>query len=305
MSQKPLNATLSVMLGTLVGVVFFIGGYYLLSVDGQHEAYGLVMFLLVPCVSGFAVGAVARRGTHAAACLVLTLILGLSLMIVVGLEGWICCLMALPLLLAGLAVGALLGYFVRGRFLDHGNHAGRNTLLLLLACPFLMAAANQAEKPWRNQQRSETFVSEVFVPKSPTDTWNMLVRMPSMDGVKPFLLRIGLPVPYRCTLDADAVGGQRTCYFDQGVIEMEVTDWQRPEKVGMKITKSTLPGRRWLTFVDAHYTVVPEANGTRVIRQSTIASRLYPRWYWRPFEAWGVTSEHEFVLSSLAVAAAD
>ncbi len=85
---------------------------------------------------------------------------------------------------------------------------------------------------------------------------------------------------------------------------MEITDWQPPKSVAMKITKSTLPGRRWLSFVDANYELIPETDGTRVIRHTTIASRLYPRWYWRPFEAWGVESEHEFVLSSLAKTAA-
>lgn len=33
--------------------------------------------------------------------------------------------------------------------------------------------------------------------------------------------------------------------------------------------------------------------GSEVIRKSGISSRLYPRWYWRPLEAWDVQSEHD------------
>ncbi len=67
MPQKPLSPALSIAVGTLAGIVFFFGGY-LLCVDPRHEAYGFVMFLLVPCVSGFAIGAVARHGTYLTAC---------------------------------------------------------------------------------------------------------------------------------------------------------------------------------------------------------------------------------------------
>jgi hypothetical protein len=300
MPQKQFGTAFGMVVTTIVGIALFIGGY-LICVDPNREAYGWVLFILVPGVVGFAIGVVGRRGLIVAVGIALTTILTLGVFVAVGFEGWICCLMALPLIVAPMVTGAILGYIVHGRFLRRKDQTGRNTLLLLLMCPFLMAAANEAEKPWRGAQRSETFSSEVLVPTSPGETWEMLVRMPEMKGAKPFLLQIGLPVPDRCTLDAEVLGGHRTCYFDQGAIEMDVTEWRKPDRVAFEVTRSTLPGRRWLSFVDASYELIPEENGTRVIRKSTIASRLYPRWYWRPFEHWGVVSEHEFVLSSLEV----
>jgi hypothetical protein len=303
MDPKNSGIALSVLSGTFVGCIFSIGGYYL-SVDGEHQAYGLVMFMLVPFVAGLAIGAIARRGTYAIASIILTAIFTMAWLVIVGSEGYICVLMALPLWALGMIFGAVVGYFVRGRFLDLHEKGNHTKLLFLAGFPFLMVAASEAERPWRRAQRYETFVSDVFVAASPDATWEKLVRMPRMDGAKPFLLQVGLPVPYQCTLDQDAPGGERVCHFDQGIIEMEVTEWRRPAGVDFKITESTLPGRRWLTFVDASYELVPEADGTRVIRHSTIASRLYPRWYWRQFERWGVVSEHQFVLSSLAASAA-
>jgi hypothetical protein len=299
--KRSLGTAASLLLGTLVGLILFLVGYYLCV--GNHRDYGWTIFMLIPSVTGFAIAAVVKRADLIAACCFMSCILGLVLLVSVGWEGYICCLMAMPLILGSVGIGALIGYAVRGRFLDNSSHQDRNTLLLLVALPFLMAAAHRAEQPWREAQRTEVFSSQAYVPTTPKETWELLKRMPEMNGTQPFLLRAGLPVPYRCELDHDGVGGVRTCYFDQGIIEQEVTDWQESKSMRLKITKCTLPGRQWLNFLAAAYKLTPDANGTTVVRRTKIASRLYPRWYWRPFEQWGVTSEHEFVLSSLQKAA--
>jgi hypothetical protein len=123
--------------------------------------------------------------------------------------------------------------------------------------------------------------------------------MHKLDGPRPFLLRCGLPTPTRCELDYAGVGGRRVCYFDSGIIAQEVTTWQRPSFMGLRVTESTLPGRHWLSFIDASYELFAEAGKTWILRRTTIATRLYPRWYWRPLERWGVTSEHDFVFANL------
>jgi hypothetical protein len=38
---------------------------------------------------------------------------------------------------------------------------------------------------------------------------------------------------------------------------------------------------------------------TRVVRHTTIGTRLYPCWYERLLERWGVTSEHEVVFANV------
>ena len=284
-------------MGTIVGSAFLLGGYLL--VVGKHDSYAIVMFVLVPFVSGFAIAAVTRDGVLVAACCMTTCVFTFVFLILFGLEGYICCLMAMPLFLTGMAIGAVIGYYARGRFLDRSQNTQRNKTLLMLVGPLLLISADQIEKPLRSGQRVETFESSIEVSAMPDETWKRLVRMSSMQGTKPFLLRIGLPVPDRCTLDGDAVGARRVCHFNQGIIGQEVTEWQQPERMAVKTTESTLPGRHWLTFMDAEYELRKTRTGTLVVRRTSIGSKLYPRWYWRPFEAWGVESEHEFVLTSL------
>jgi hypothetical protein len=295
--KRALGLWPSTVVGTAVGSAFFLMGYLL--VVGNQESFATVMFVLVPFVSGFSIAAVTRDGVMLGACCFSTWIVSLLVLIVVGFEGYICCLMALPLIAIGTAIGALIGYFVRGRFLDASSNALRNKALLMVAAPVLIVSANQLEKPHRSVERMETFATSVEVIATPNEVWPHIVRMPNLSGDKPFLLRIGLPVPDHCTLEGEAVGATRVCHFDQGIIGQEVTEWDEPRRFAVKTTQATLPGRHWLRFGDAEYDLKVTPNGTLVTRRSSIGSKLYPRWYWRPFEAWGVESEHVFVLSSL------
>jgi hypothetical protein len=171
--------------------------------------------------------------------------------------------------------------------------------MLFAACPLFLMTADYIERPMRDVERDETFLTSIEIAATPDVTWQHVIKMASLHGDKPFLLRIGLPVPQYCTLEADGVGARRVCNFDEGIIGQEVTHWDEPNSVTVRTTESSLPGRHWLTFKDAGYQLKKTANGTVLERSSTIGSRLYPRWYWRPFEAWGVESEHRYVLTSI------
>jgi len=297
MNPQRKNLLNGVLLGTTIGVLLQLGGYLL--VRGALSEFGWVMFVLVPFVSGFAVAAVVRRPKRIVACCITGGIITFSVMLFFGWEGIICCAMSSPLVAAGVALGALLGNWTRGRFIDRLNDPDKTTLLLLLICPVFIAAADRVERPFRAVQRHEVFTTETILAMSPERSWDLVAEMHKLDGPRPFLLRCGLPTPKRCELDHAGVGGRRVCYFDSGIIAQEVTNWQRPTYMGLRVTESTLPGRHWLSFIDASYELTAEGTGTRIVRHTTIGTRLYPRWYWRPLERWGVTSEHEFVFSNL------
>lgn len=297
MNAQRKNLLKGVLLGTALGVLLQVGGYLL--VRGARTEFGWAMFVVVPFVSGFAVAAVVRRAKRILACCLTGGIITFSVMLFIGWEGIVCCAMSLPLVAAGVAIGAFIGYKVRGRFIDKLPDPGKTTLVLLLLCPLFIAAADRVERPFRSVQQQEVFTTEATVTATPERTWDLVAEMHKLDGPRPFLLRCGLPTPTRCELDHAGVGGRRVCYFDSGIIAQEVTAWERPTFMGLRVTDSTLPGRHWLTFVDASYELSAVQQGTRIVRHTTIGTRLYPRWYWRPLERWGVTSEHEFVFANL------
>lgn len=283
--------------GITVGVVTALVGY-LVSVSG-HDSFGVVIFCLLPFVTGFAVAANVRPPAILAASLVTVGILSAAILIATGLEGYICVAMAAPIMACGMAIGAVVGYLLIGRTRERERLGRGPKTLLLLLTPVLMAGAERVERPLREEQRTETFATSIVVQASPEETWNSLTRIPQLSGPQPFLLAIGLPVPTHCSLGEQSVGSERVCYFNQGEITQQVTDWQPAARLEVAITGSTLPGRRWLEFIDASYELKPVPEGTLVTRYSTIGSRLYPRWYWSGLEGWAVTSEHDYVLANI------
>lgn len=297
MTSQLKNLLKGIALGTFVGFAFAFGGY--LFTRGDQTQFGVVMFVLVPFISGFAVAAIVRHPKRVMACCLCGLSLTVFMILLAGLEGYLCCIMASPLVVVGMTVGAIAGYFIRGRFIDKIDQSGKITLVLLIVCPLFLAAADRVERPFRARQQYETFITSTTVSASPERTWDLIAEMQKLDGPRPYLLRVGLPVPQRCVLEAASVGGRRICYFNSGLIAQEVTDWRRPVFMGLKVTENTLPGRHWLSFIDASYELSAQDTQTKVVRHTTIDTRLYPRWYWRPFERWGVTSEHDYVFSNL------
>lgn len=285
------------VLGVVVGLITALAGYGLCVND--HGSYGLAIFGLLPFLTGFSVAAVVRRREILGASLMAVGFLSGIFLIVTGLEGFICVFMASPLMLGGMLIGAVTGYFLIGRKREQRRRDALKTLLLLLVMPLIMAAAERVERPMRTNQRSETFATTIDIEASPEKTWESLTQIPALKGEKPFLLAIGLPVPTSCSLGEGGVGSERVCTFDQGKIVQRVSAWEPNESLRVSIVESTLPGRRWLQFIEAEYRLTPTEKGTRLSRFSRIGSRLYPRWYWRGFEEWGVVSEHEYVLENI------
>ncbi len=283
--------------GVVVGVAIALLGY-LLSVTGGGS-YGLVVFCLLPFLTGFSVALLIRPPGLLVACLLTVGILSGLLLIFTGLEGYICVAMAAPIMAVGMSVGALIGFLVMKNKRERQRVNSNKTPLLILALPLLLAAAEHVERPFRNASRRETFTTTIHLNAPPERTWNSLTELPELSGSKPFLLVIGLPVPTHCTLQENEVGGERICVFDQGVMKQRVSHWEPATRLQVEVTESTLPGRLWLEFLDAAYELTPTATGTTLTRTSTIDSRLYPRWYWRGFEAWAVSSEHDYVLSNI------
>lgn len=276
------------------------GGFFLVMTGNAAAALGTVLFIALPITVGFVVAVVARSLKVASIVLLSILVFVAALLLLLGKEGWVCILMAAPLLIAGLAIGALTGRSYEARVLDGSKRpaTGRNTILVL--APLLLLSADRIERPFRMVAREDTFSTSLRVNASPEDVWEKIQRVDSINAPKPLLLRIGLPVPQRCVLQAERAGSKRICYFNTGYIEERITEWNPPRVMGLEITAVTLPGRHWLGFKNARYEIREEGSETVIIRQTTITARLYPAFYWRPLEALGVQAEHQYLLQSLA-----
>ena len=282
-------------IGTAFG--FGMGGFFL--VNDRTGSMGSVLFLLLPFATGFATALVARGRNIVVASLSIALILCTAILVATGMEGWVCVLMSAPLIAVGLAIGAMFGYLIRGYVIDKSSVPRVMSVLLISVLPVFLMGANSLEEPSRRIPRAETFTSVLVLNAPPEKVWNAIKTMDRVNGHKGFLMKIGLPVPVSCSIDKEAVGGLRTCYFESGYIQERITEWNPPRSMKLEITSWDVPGRPWLDFKDAGYEF-HEANGqTTMTRTTTIISRLLPVWYWRRFERLGVETEHQYLFESV------
>jgi hypothetical protein len=277
-----------------------LGGGLLVSIDHGAAVYGSTMFIGLPIVTGVVAACFVQPLRASLLATLLSILACFAALLFTGLEGIVCILMAAPLILGGAVLGAALGTGLR-RLLDKRTH-GRSYMVLGPALGLaLIIASSKIENQLVASHRIEAVSTAITLRKDPDLVWQSLIAVPKISGNRPFLLRIGLPVPTHCALEGKGVGAKRICYFESGAIEEEIIGWEPPRLLQMKIKRSTLPGRHWLGFVEASYVLAPAPDGgTHLIRSTTISSRLRPRWYWRPFEAMGVEAEHRYLFESLA-----
>lgn len=85
----------------------------------------------------------------------------------------------------------------------------------------------------------------------------------ALDDGKPFLMSFDLPVPTKCVLEKEEVGGLRTCFFKGGqwshadfgggTIVEQITKLERGKVLKMDVVSYSLIGRKWPGFKEAIY----------------------------------------------------
>lgn len=298
-----MNSLKAILLGGAVGTAFGVVGF--LFLNSRHDGMGEVLFLLVPVTAGFSIAMISRGASSAAAAAFLAVLCSLIILIATGKEGALCAALAFPIILAGLAIGLVIGIGVgallRWLLFDRRENQRTTMGVLLITMPLVVIAGDQLERPLLIHARTEVIQNSVAVYASPERVWGDILSIDSVHASKPLLMYVGLPIPERCALQGQGIGAKRTCYFNSGYIEETITGWNPPYYMGLTIDRTHMPGRHWLGFESAEYHIQAKGNSTLLTRTTTISSHLLPRWYWRPLERLGVESEHRYILQDVVM----
>ncbi len=287
----------SALLALAAGIFLAVAGFIVIHRD--RDSMGFAMFIVLPTMVGFLVAMLVKQLRLIALVTISVLGISMGFLLVKQWEGYVCCLMALPLLIVFVTIGAVIGFIDRKLFERHSRNTRTTKTLCIAAIPLLILGADRLERRIAFAPRREAVVSNLYIGQPPDAVWNLVKSIDRIEVPKPFLLRIGLPVPQRCELAAERAGATRTCFFNSGYIQEQITVWDPPRTLGMRITKATLPGRHWLHYESAEYELLQQNGGTLVRRTTTISSLLSPTWYWRPLERLGVEAEHEYLFAEL------
>lgn len=283
------------VISIIISLTFLSLGFALLHYE--LIGYGLSFFAFLPFALGYILGKSTIK-TISLWGLIISLAIFFILLLAGGLEGMVCILMAMPLIMIAIALGAFLKHVIKKyRNTDKEGNLIKSSILPF--CLFLTFGFIETELT-KNEQFVIEVKSEIILPYSSIQVYETIKSVDTLDAEKPFLMKLDLPIPQKCVLEEEKVGGIRTCYFQGGQIVEKITALEKGKILKMDVIDYQLTGRKWLGFKEAIYLFDHLENGqTKMTRITTYTSELYPRFYWRPLEKIGIEQEHEYVFSNL------
>lgn len=283
------------ILSILISLTFLSLGFVLLHY--QLIGYGLSFFVFLPFVLGYILGKSTIRKLSIYG-LIFSLAIFFILLLAGGLEGMVCILMAMPLVLIAVA----LGYVVK-RFVDRSKKNQQSDEIIKSSIlPFILfLGLGFLEKELtKNDKEIISIKTKMVFPNTTTEVYETIKSVDTLIAEKTFLMKLDLPIPYKCILQKEEVGGLRTCYFSGGTITERITELEKAKVLRMDVIDYKLTGRKWLGFKEAiYYFDKVGQDSCKLTRITTYTSVLTPRFYWQPLEKIGISQEHDYVFDNL------
>lgn len=211
------------MLGLIAGIGTALGAFH----------YGWALFMLTP----FAIGCGAAwlpRGPQppVGACVraaVQVNTLGLVLFLLLGIEGLLCVIMAMPLVVVMAVAGGLLGWLIR-----RGRERPQviTHVMLLVAVPLLLAW----ERPQADPAQPFAVTTSVIVRASPEAVWRETIDFAPITTPPNGILRFGIAYPTHALLRCEGTQLIRECHFTTGPFIEPITAIDAPHRLAFDVT---------------------------------------------------------------------
>ena len=283
------------LLSIIISLTFLSLGFLLLHYE--LVGYGLSFFVFLPFILGYILGKSTIKKISFGG-LIFSLVIFFILLLAGGLEGMVCILMALPLLIGAIALGALAKYLLnRNQKKENPDQLIKNSILPL----FLFLGFGFLEKGLtKNDKEIISVKTEVILPYTNFEVYEAIKSVDTLVATKTFLMKLDLPIPNKCVLEKEEVGGLRTCHFSGGTIIEKITEIEKGKVLRMDVIDYKLTGRKWLGFKEAiYYFNKVGKDSCKLTRITTYTSVLTPRFYWEPLEKIGISQEHGYVFDNL------
>ena len=301
-------AFLAVAIGTATAVFSVSVGALLFGT----YAYG--MFVLTPFFIGLSAGYTAGRSEsfdndELIGIVALATLVGAATLVAVALEGIVCIVMAAPLGLLVIRVGAAIGKAIA----QARRRSPANAFAGFFLIP-LVFAFEHADQP----NAGFNYDDEITIEAPREVVWEAVAHMGTIGEPPPFPFMLGIAYPLGADLNGKGVGAIRTGYFSTGQAKARVSVWDPPEVFGFHVL-SEPPSMRELSpyehvhapHVSGYFTTENTTfrldrlsdNSTRLRVHAHQKLRMAPFAYWLPMARWTLEQSYERVLRHIKLQA--
>lgn len=293
---------------TLVAISIFIA-----------QSYGFALFLAIPFLNGFINGYWLTKKLKQvenpniyinilASVFFSTIISGI-LLIVVGVEGLICTLMAMPIFLI---VSLIIGYISYSIFnLQNKKIQNAAWIFALLSFP-TGTFIDKITEPTLHQVQTEMIINAPI-----QKVWQNVIIFSPMEEPTEFIFKSGISYPINATIKGEGVGAIRYCTFNTGSFVEPITAWNEPTLLAFDVEEQPIPLKE-LSFwdIDAphlHDFFVSKngrfdleeigCNTTKLTGTTWYYHKIKPAFYWKWWSNSIIHTIHNRVLSHIKTSA--
>ena len=269
-------------------------GVVLISIGTRFiETYGIALFLLTPLLIGFLTTLLISKNkpnelkfSTATLCgFINTIAVSLTILLV-GVEGLICIIMASRILLLFVFIGCVIS-------LAYVRRINHHPLPIILIGSTLFIGLSFVEK---QQKPSLSEVKTSLIIHAPIEkVWKNVVTFPQLEEPTELLFKAGIAYPINATIEGEGIGAIRYCNFTTGSFVEPITTWNAPMHLAFDVLQQPAPMKEisYWNFDAAHlhdYFVSKngefrlkkiDENTTELTGTTWYTHRIYPEFYWR------------------------
>jgi uncharacterized membrane protein YhaH (DUF805 family) len=231
-----------------------------------------------------------------------------AMILVVAIEGLICIIMAAPIALVLVFLGATVGFIIQARPWINDS-ALSLVLAMMLVLPSLMAAesANEPEPKLRELK------TEIIINASPAKVWPHVISFKPLPEPEDWFFKTGVAYPQRAVIHGTGPGAVRHCVFSTGTFVEPIDIWDEPTLLQFRVTEQPTPMHEWspyhihpphldhyLSSQKGQFLLEPLPDDrTRLIGTTWYTNRMWPAPYWHMWSDYIIHRIHGRVLTHI------
>lgn len=294
-------------------IIILIILWVTLVLDGD---YGATLFFTIPSTITFLIGysktfnntpvSTIKRGLKVFACIALAVALFCGLLIIIGLEGVFCVLMAYPFFILPMTVSYIIGLFIG----NADKSIKRNSILFILFINPSTYIYDTYSEPIKQEVKTELIINA-----SKEKIWEGLSTEIAFKNTPSILFQKGISYPKSIQIDTNSNIPTYLCITNNDTINLDIIDFTKDSLVTFIPRKQTIPMRE-LTPYDSinakhlhNYFFVNHgqirlekinANKTKVVASTSYNYKIAPKWYWKLWSNYTINEMQLHVLNSIS-----